>query len=278
MSHRVQVVGLVRFSFATIGNFYPGFDGIDAMEAFLFDPERLQRRFRLFETFCLPSLKGQTDQDFTCILLVGSNLPAPWKSRLSDLIADTPSIRVIEAKPQHHYSGIKAAFQAVSPDDCTHRITFRFDDDDALDNDFVARLKRTAPGLLDISGGDLPVALAHNLGFFLEERANNVAVYPVCERTPLSVGAALIAPREYVDNIYKTDHRQLPQFFDCWLDTKVHSYVRTVHRDNKANPHVTGRKIEMPNSEIDAILKKNFGRKLGEMRHYARGSGINASP
>ncbi|MCG6902114.1 MAG: putative rhamnosyl transferase [Rhodobacter sp.] len=267
MEIRNQVVGLIRFSFATIGSFYPGFDTIEDMEAFLFDADRLKRRFRLFESYCLPSLANQTDPDFCVILLVGANMPGPWKTRLRELTASIAAVRIVEARPQHHYAGIKRTLNAHPSDGFTHRTTFRLDDDDAVDNDFVARLKRLAPLAARVGGAQHATVIAHNLGFYLELREDQTLVYPTCERTPLSVGAALIAPAPYLENIYKVDHRQLPQYFNTYCDTRHYSYVRTIHPDNKANPHRTGLKLEMPNAEIDAILRQNFGRKLGEFKH-----------
>lgn len=266
-----QVIGLIRFSFATIGNFYPGFDSIEAMEAFLFDPDRLDRRFLYFENFCLPSLAGQTDQDFTCILLVGANMPRTYKDRLRDVTAGIPCIRIVEAEPQHHYAGIKAAFLAEPAEGFTHRTTFRFDDDDAIDNGFVARLKDLAPRAAAVGGAGNPTAIAHNLGFYLERREDKTIIYPTCERTPISVGAALIAPTSYRENVYSVDHRQLPQFFNAYSDTQHYAYVRTIHQDNKANPHRTGQKLQLPNKEIDEILRERFGRKLGQFRHLEAG-------
>ncbi|TRD15646.1 hypothetical protein FEV53_15600 [Palleronia caenipelagi] len=165
-----QIVGLVRFSFATIGSFYPGFDTVEDMERFLFDPARLHRRFALFEAFCLPSLRYQTNPDFTCILLVGQGMPTVWKDRLYGLTADVPAIRLVEAAPQHHYSGIKNTLLDHPGDGHSHRITFRFDDDDALDSDFIALLHSYAPRLIDLSGADIPVVLSHNKGLYVERK------------------------------------------------------------------------------------------------------------
>lgn len=267
MQIRNQIVGLVRFSFATLGEFYPGFDGIDAMEAFLFDPDRLARRFVLFEVFCLPSLRQQTDPDFRCILLVGANMPQPWKARLQDLCAGVPAIQIVEAAPDYHYTGIKKALLHVPSDGCSHRTTFRFDDDDALDNGFIARLKAIAPKAIEIGGADNPVAIGHNLGFYLEQQPDKTIVYPTCERTPLSVGAALCAPISFSENIYRHNHRALGEYFNLYSDTQHFTFVRTVHRDNKSNPRRSGHKLKMPNTEIDRILQENFGRKLGHFKH-----------
>jgi len=221
----------------------------------------------LFAAYCLPALRQQPDPDFLCLILVGANMPPLWKDRLRDLCASVPALRLVEAEPQHHYSGIKKAFQSVAEKDHTHRTTFRFDDDDAVDDGFVARLKTLAPRVAMIGGADNPAAIAHNLGFFLERSGEKPRIYPTCERTPLSVGTAMIAPVSYRENIYRYDHRQLPQFVNTYCDTQTYAYVRTVHQDNKSNPHRTGTRREMPNREIDRILRAGFGRKLGQFKH-----------
>jgi len=209
-----QIVGLIRFSFATIGKFYPDFETIEDMEAFLFDTDRLDRRFRLFQAYCLPSLANQTDPDYICVLLVGANMPDEYKALLREWTQDIPAVQIVEAEPQHHYAGIKQTLNAIPSDGYTHRTTFRFDDDDAVDNEFIERLKIIAPKAAEIGGAQHPTSIAHNLGFYLEQREDKTVVYPTCERTPISVGAALMAPVGFTENVYSVDHRQLPQFFN----------------------------------------------------------------
>ncbi|MEM6324777.1 MAG: glycosyltransferase [Pseudomonadota bacterium] len=269
MEIRNQIVVLIRFSYATTGDFYPGFDDVAAMEAFLFDPSRLARRFALFEAVCLPSLLGQSERDFKTVFLVGAHMPTNWRQKLDILCREIPGATVIAAPPQPHYAGIKAAFETIPTEGFTHRTTVRLDDDDAVDNDFIARLKSLAPKAALIGDPTRPTAIAHNRGFFLERREDKTVVFPTIERTPLSVGAALIAPVAYRENIYLVDHRQLPQNFTTYCDTEHYAYIRTVHRDNKSNAHRTGTKMQMPNREIDAILRAQFGRKLGFFRHFA---------
>lgn len=259
MAFANQIVGLIRFSFATLGNFYPGFDTIEAMEAFLYDPERLERRFAWFEGLCLPSLVAQSDPDFTMILLVGANMPAAYRSRLRASVRALPAARVIEAPPAWHYAGIKAAFAEVPATGFTHRTTFRFDDDDALDRGFVARLREVAPRVMALGDAETPAAISFNLGFHLARRKGTAALHATCERMPISVGAAVIAPAGHPDNVYRWNHRQLPQFLNTFIETRSWSYIRTIHRDNKSDPKRTGETLDLPDARIDAILREHFG-------------------
>ncbi|TRD15647.1 hypothetical protein FEV53_15605 [Palleronia caenipelagi] len=89
------------------------------------------------------------------------------------------------------------------------------------------------------------------------------------ERTPLSVGTALIAPADYPDNIYQLDHRLLAARFNTWSDTTHYSFLRTVHRDNKSQPRRTGEQQDLTQREIAQILKDGFGRKPAFFKHDA---------
>ena len=68
----MQVLGLCRFSYPALGGFQVGHDSTADRIAYLYDPARLEERFRLFETVALPCLMAQTDPDFEMIVLVGA--------------------------------------------------------------------------------------------------------------------------------------------------------------------------------------------------------------
>ncbi|MCP3879258.1 MAG: hypothetical protein GY701_12850, partial [Sulfitobacter sp.] len=50
----MQVLGLCRFSYPALGGFQVGHDSTADRIAYLYDPARLEERFRLFETVALP--------------------------------------------------------------------------------------------------------------------------------------------------------------------------------------------------------------------------------
>ncbi len=265
-SFKNQIVGLVRFSFATKGDFYPGFDTVEAMENFLFDPARLARRFHLFESLCLPALRQQTDQDFTCLFLVGANMPKRWQDHLQDLLAPLPSARICLQQPETHYSAIRRAFATVAGTGYTHRTSFRLDDDDAFDNGYVARLRSHASGFAPLCDAGQPFALAFNRGFYIELKDGDNDIYDATERTPLSVGAALVTPISYHDNIYVRNHRALPQFFDAYSDATSHVFLRSIHRDNKSDPHFSGARRKMPPEKVAQAIRDHFGRDVADLR------------
>ena len=75
VANYMQVIGLCRFSYPAIGGFQVEHETLEERITYLYDPNRLQERFRLLETIALPCLRHQTDQNFDLIIVVGDSLP-----------------------------------------------------------------------------------------------------------------------------------------------------------------------------------------------------------
>ncbi|PYF10958.1 putative rhamnosyltransferase [Rhodobacter viridis] len=256
---RNQIVGLIRFSFVTVGDFYPGFDTVEDMKAFLFDEARLERRFRLFEGICLPTLKAQTDQDFTCIFLVSQDFPTKWRKRLDMLLEGLPFVQIVEKPPMNHYQGIREAFAEVPSAGFTHRTTFRLDDDDAVNLNFIATLRGLAEKVHMIPAKDEPIGISFNRGLYLTYSKKGTSYQRAVERTPLSIGTALLAPVAFAGNIYAYNHRALGQYHNTWMDQQDIVYLRTLHRDNKSNPHFSGSMEAVEPKRAAVLLQQKFG-------------------
>lgn len=266
MEYRNQIVGLIRFSLLTTGDFYPGFSGPEALAAFLFDPARLARRFALFEALTLPTLAAQRDRGFRCIVLTSQALPGPWVERLRALLAPHPwaELRLAEAGP--HYQSIRAAFAALPTGGASHRTSFRLDDDDAVDLDYVARLRRLAERVQAVPEAPGPVGLGFNRGLYLDLSGRRPDLFDARERTPVSVGAAIVAPIAWPENVYLYNHRALAQFRCSWYDAENIVFLRSLHGDNKSKPHFSGSQREMTEAAARQALRERFGLRPGALR------------
>lgn len=268
---RNQIVGLIRFSLVTTGDFYPGFETVDAMKAFLFDEARLERRFRLFEGICLPSLMAQSDKDFRLVFLLAKDLPKPWRNRLDKLIDALPGAQVVERPPMNHYPAIREAFEEVPSTGYTHRTTFRLDDDDAVSLDYIAQLKALAAKLKAIPAKDEPIGIAFNKGLYLTYSKQGTEYHKAAERTPLSIGTALMAPVNFSKNIYAYNHRALGQYHDTWMDQSDFVYLRSLHRDNKSNPHFSGSRDLLEDNRAKSLLRQKFGLDFDALNRLMTG-------
>lgn len=248
---------LIRFSYPARAGFRASGPDLAALEARLYDPDRLARRFALFEALTLPSLKAQTDRDFRTVLLVGEGLPRPARSRLDRLLADLPGASVVAQPFLHAYEATQRAFDTV-PAGRRWRVSLRLDDDDALDTEFIARLRRTIDAVAPLQSGTDPLIVAFNRGYMLDLSGARPAFTPVVERLPLGCGTAMIAPAAGRENIYRRNHRWLAQFYDVFSEARTPAFVRSLHGDNDSDGQAVGRTVVTPGAALAAELAHGF--------------------
>lgn len=254
---RNRIVVLIRFSYLAESGFRMSRDGPDAARRRLYDPARLERRFRLFQTLALPSLAAQDFTDFDLVVLTGSDFPETALARLRACLSPLANARIVTQPPLTVFAATRRAFDHVLTDDTTHLTSVRMDDDDAIATDLIGRIHDLAPRAIAMSAGR-PAVVAHNSGLFLDIAPGGNTLRAGVELTPVSVGPALIAPASHRETIHSRNHRLLPQFFDCWTDAATPAYIRTIHRDNDSRPHETGQTLAMNDARIDRLLQTRF--------------------
>lgn len=259
--------GLIRFSYPSDGGFAAKFTSEAEQAEFLYDQTRLERRFRLFEALTLPSLRAQSDAKFKVAILTGQNLPEWAIYRLEDAIADLPQAQIVQLKRQPHYPATRAAFdQIFLRDETTHIAGFRLDDDDAIHKDTVARIRKAALKMAGLTNVNKPFAISFNRGYFVQEMPSGLIVEEVSERTPLGIGLTLAAPRDHPVNVFRRNHRIIPQFFDTFSDASHAMFVRSIHGDNDSGAVQTGKAKAVPPNEAEIILTRDFGIDVEALR------------
>lgn len=139
-----QVIGLCRFSYPAIGGFQVEHPETAEREAYLYAPERMQERFRLFEQFTLPPLRAQSDPKFMLLVVIGPNMPRIDHERLMDGLSNLPQARVVTRAPGRHRDVMREVINAAVLDSDLPSLQFRMDDDDAVSVRFVERLRKLA--------------------------------------------------------------------------------------------------------------------------------------
>ena len=137
----MQVIGLCRFSYPAIGRFQVEHETLEERIAFLYADKRLEERFRFFECFTLPSLRGQLDDDFAFLIVIGDSLPDQHRARIEALTQDMPKVVIQSNPPRKHREVMKEAINSVRRFGNEPCLQFRLDDDDAIGVRFVARLR-----------------------------------------------------------------------------------------------------------------------------------------
>ena len=255
---RPQAIVTVRFSYVADAGFKLSRSGLDGVRRTLYAPDRLARRFHLFEALALPSLAAQIDTDFTLALLVGEDFPPEARARLERLIAPLGDAHIVALPPYNNYKATKAAIEAVRRPEATHLMTIRLDDDDALGKDCIAAHKHLAPRLAALGPADAPAVVCFNNGLFLEIGAGGSRLFGVIEKLPISVGTCMIAPADARPTVFSTDHRRLHTRWNCYTEALTPRFIRTVHRDNDSAANVSGERIDYTPARLDAVLAQHF--------------------
>lgn len=257
--HKVQIKGLLRFSYLSENGFAKSPQGIEKMREMLYAPERLVRRFALFERLALHSLKLQDDQDFTVGILIGKDFPNEARAHLQTLLEGFKAAHLIVLPPMIHIQAVRAAYDALPDDpDATHIATFRQDDDDAMHRETVGRVRKIATDMLQMRQTDDPFAIAFNRGLYLGRESEDV-VSEWYERTPLGIGLALVAKKGDTSTVFRRNHRQFTQFYDCYSEVQQPMWIRSVHQDNDSAAAPTGRAGTLRPRAIRRCLRDGFG-------------------
>lgn len=266
MAVKTRCIGVMRFSVLTPTYYSERFDSLDAIAAHIFSPERMALRFEIFERLVLPSLLRQSDAGFDLVVLTAERLPPEHMERLRALLEPAPHIHLRAVGTGNHYRLLKDGYNAIDPGTATHRLLFRLDDDDAVDINYIKRLKWTARCLHRLHPPAASFAIAFNRGFYVRRSETGPnEVFDATERAPLSTGTALLAPASYQRNPYRYNHRALPQHYNTYSDISVPAFIRTIHGDNKSTPTQMGLTHRLKPARIDAGLQKHFGVSLSEM-------------
>jgi len=120
------------------------------------EPERLELRFKIFEITCLPSILGQTDQDFAWVIIVDRALPAIQRERLESLTRRGNLTVLQDFDP--HADLMRLDWLPPDARPTGDRVlTINLDDDDALPRRFVGAARRRL-SMLEASGALPPIA------------------------------------------------------------------------------------------------------------------------
>ncbi len=259
MSFRLHLKIAIRFSYLGTSGFKISGLPTDALQAKLYDPDRLTRRFALFETLTLPSLKAQSHAAFSTAVLVGDSFPQEARRYLEGLLADVPGAHLMSLPPMGNYQAMQEVFRRLpTPADASHVATIRLDDDDAIHRDALRRIQEIATGMAALRDVSNPLVIGFNRGFFLGVGNSALELTEVHEKTPLGIGLALITPKHSPLNIYRRNHRLLPQFFDCYTDVSQPMFIRSVHRDNDSEAFASGQVSSVAQEDIHDVLRSGF--------------------
>jgi hypothetical protein len=263
----MQIIGLCRFSYPAMGGFQVLHDSVEDRSAFLYQAKRMEERFRHFETIMLPSIAGQTEGDFTFVIVIGDNLPDLYQERLFDLCAPIPQIVIQAHAPADHRETMQKAFNTVRVKSDLPCLQFRHDDDDAIGLTFVEHFKQAAQDCQPLLARNKFVAFDYPRSFVVRPCAEGL----LAEETfhpywGVALGVA-VAPhiRKCIMNF---SHGRMGRFMPSISFDKPAMYLRGHNdfNDSRQGPHVTAPDLKLLDAAGEAMMRAEFGVDADHIR------------
>jgi hypothetical protein len=263
----MQIIGICRFSYPALGGFQVEHATQEERMAYLYAPDRMEDRFRLFESFTLPSLKAQTDPNFTLLVVIGDTLPEPWRTRLYDLLSALPQAIVQPHAPGQHRQVMKEAVNSVRKQTGLPCLQFRMDDDDAVAVDFISKLRAAATGAQGLIEQYRHVGFDFIQGYIAQPGADGLSVRAFTQ--PLITAALAISVKPNIPNSimnfsHKKIYRRMPVVSLPGEDMFLRGHSE--FNDSRQVRAVPSMELEPAGPDLEAHIEQRFGLSLAQIR------------
>lgn len=263
---RIQMLGLCRFSYLGGAGFQIRHETMEERRAFLYQPERLARRWFWFESVALPGLIAQTDPDFTLVVMTGPDLPEPYLGMLRDLAATVPQIRLELVEPMEAH--LDACMTAIAPhveqgaDVVGH---FRHDDDDAVSVDYIAAARADFPLVEPAFSRSRRGYIDYPRGLVLHAEDDRLRIEPRMIHNAVAGLTVFLAP-DLPRSAVHYAHWKLALSMPGLVLGSQPRFVRVLHGDNDSGAVGASYPWKLGPAEAEALLADRFKVDLAGLR------------
>lgn len=263
----MQVIGLCRFSYPAIGGFQVEHDTEQERSSYLYAADRMEERFRTFEGLTLPAMKGQTDPDFTFLIVIGDDLPTQYRDRLMDLVSGMPQAIVQAHAPGKHRPVMKQAINSVRRFDNAPCLQFRMDDDDAVALTYVERLRAVATDLAGFAARHRHIAIDFNQGYILRADAGGLSVAET-QTSYTTAALALMFANSVNLTVMNFAHMKVAQKMPTVTLTGEDMLIRghNDYNDSRQKKGVKPIRLERVSPGVEPFFKRVYGIDADHIR------------
>ncbi len=268
----MQVIGICRFSYLGLGGFQVEHDSLERRAAYLYDPVRMEERFRTFETLTLPPLRAQTDADFTLLIVTGDSLPAAYMDRMQALVADMPQVEIQTHAPGPHRQVMQAAITSVRRFDKEPCLQFRMDDDDAVARVYVERLREAAQDLRKLSRSHRHIAIDFNQGYIVGAGPDGLAAAPTQRPYTTAALAVMFKPSVKL-SVMNFAHEKLPRMMPTVTFTGEDMLLRghNAFNDSRQKPGIKPIPLQPLDAAQEVLFRQVFNVDADHVRRVYGG-------
>lgn len=200
----------------------------DVPNALGLDAGWLERRFGLFERYCLPSVAEQTNRSFRWLVFMDEDTPEAYKGRIRAL-AEKHDFLLPQFCRGFSGSEVLQRIDAIQASGADLRITSRLDNDDMLHPRYIERMQSRARA--EASGRNLEKGffLAFPLGCCLQGRDAYIQRY---RNNPFS---SYVSAPSVGKTVLDTDHRYIADMAPVVYEWHCPMWCQVIHGENVAN-------------------------------------------
>ncbi len=262
---KIQVTGLCRYSYPSqVGAFSNTGQSLQELRAELYDDKRLAIRQFFFENIVVPSVRAQTEKDFTLLLMMGDHFPEPWRGRLLATIADVPQIKpLFLPEGQGHMDACREVMLAERDMSADVVSEFRLDDDDAMAATFVESLRKLYKQLRPIYKLNNRACVDFTRGFLFRCHDDGTVSYQPCEARLWALAMALYQSPDSHRSVLNYPHMRTWRAMPVLSLNHKPMYIRGAHENNDSG--IRERKTDSFRFKLEnlpALAERDFGIDL----------------
>ena len=218
MTRNLQHFVLTRFNVASAGR----------ESSIRNSPGWLDRRFDLFETYCLPSMAAQEPGTFTWLIYFDEQTPAEFRARIAEAQKTVPFEAIFVGLFHRDLAVQHVTERLKSPD--LRIVTTRLDNDDAVSNDYLRRVRDVAETVADGTVINFREGVALKDGCLYTARDDSNPFASLVEAGP--------SPK----TIWAATHTELQAIFAFRQVVTAPCWLQVVHGENVAN-RIKGKRL-----------------------------------
>ncbi len=205
----------------------------------------LKNRFDLFEKYCLPSVKNQTNQNFIWCVFFDINTPIVYRKKINLISKDYKNFRpiFIDGIKMLKSSFIEYINESIDIND-KYIITTRFDNDDLIHKSFIKIIQN-----LYRPTDKMVIDLRNGYSITLNKSYSEIRKYYSCFNPFISV----VETTNKFETIISKMHNDWESSNNIVVFTKRNLWIELVHNENKINS--TKKKLK----RIYKINNSSFG-------------------
>lgn len=206
--------------------------------------EWLSERFELFETYCFPSVKNQTNQNFLWLVYFDISTPEKYINIIKGLQDSYNNFipQFIDGSKNFERELIHYVNKELLSNE--YILTTRIDNDDSIHKDFVKTIQDLAQPvhkfIIDVRKGFQMILI------------NDLEEFRVCEKK-FNPFISLVQKREKFESIFRRQHTEWEKETNIVIFNKIPLWIQIIHGRNKLN------KVNRHNRLIYNISLDEFG-------------------